>query len=291
MLERAATVSIIAQMLLLLSLPLSAATSQEPRGFTVTSTDSRHQLARSPLNAGLKNSYMICTEDLPYSPHYDFTDLAKPSYARALFQLFTEKTGITLEVKALPTKRLGLDAGCDARYPDNPLWYEGATLPKPAFFSLALTQIVGATLVLKNQRDITAEQLRAVSVPRGFTPHHLIPLQRQHSFVFIETSDASAALQMVLKGRVNAADVEWNVAQALLLPINAQTEIVIAKNLPIAEIGFHLSSATESSLIRIFDQFLRQNADEVLQLKQQFQLREQISDLTTVEHPTDATQN
>jgi hypothetical protein len=234
-------------------------------------------------------SYLICTEALQYYPHYDFTQPNQPSYAASLFKLFSEKTGIKLRVRALPIKRLDLAKECDIRYPDNPLWYQGRDAERPQHFSHALTQILGTTIVKSELAEIKPEELHAISVPRGFTPHHLMQLQQQYSFEFIETNDAFAALLMVLKGRVDAADVEWNVAQALLKKMDANADIAIAKHLPISLVGFHLSSSNSPEFIAQFDQFLLQEQASVTQLKQQFQLREQLSDLTTIQHPTDAT--
>ncbi len=235
--------------------------------------------------------YLICTEDLQYYPHYDFTKPTQASYAASLFQLFSSKTGIKLTVRAMPIKRLDLAQDCDVRYPDNPLWYQGRDSERPQHFSHALTQILGTTLVKAERAEIKPEELQAISVPRGFTPHHLMQLQQQYNFEFIETNDASAALMMVLKGRVDGADVEWNVAQALLNKMGAQAEIAVAQHLPISLVGFHLSSANSPEFIAQFDQFLQREHEAVTQLKQKFQLREQLSDLTTVQHPTDATKH
>ncbi len=232
--------------------------------------------------------YLICTEDLQYYPHYDFTKRNQVSYASSLFQLFSSKTGIRLKVRAMPVKRLDLAKGCDVRYPDNPLWYQGRDSERPQHFSHALTQILGTTLVKAERAEIKPEELQAISVPRGFTPHHLMQLQQQYNFDFIETNDASAALLMVIKGRVDGADVEWNVAQALLDKIDPKAEIAVAKYLPISLVGFHLSSSNSPEFIVQFDQFLQREHEAVTQLKQQFQLREQLSDLTTVQHATDA---
>ncbi len=236
-------------------------------------------------------SYLICTEALQYYPHYDFTQPNQPSYAASLFKLFSEKTGIKLQVRALPIKRLNLATDCDIRYPDNPLWYQGRDAERPQYFSHALTQILGTAIVKSELVDIKPEALHAISVPRGFTPHHLMQLQQQYSFEFIETNDAFAALLMVVKGRVDAADVEWNVAQALLQQMDANADVAIAKHLPISLVGFHLSSSNSPEFIAQFDQFMQREQVLVTQLKQQFKLREQLSDLTTVQHPADATKD
>ena len=247
--------------------------------------------AESPVPAQLKSEYTICVQDLAYYPHYDFTAASKPSYAASLFQLFSEKTGVRVQVKAMPIKRLKLANDCDLRYPDNPLWYVERDIQRPAYFSHPVTQILGTTVVLPERADLKPDELRAISVPRGFTPHHLMALQQQFQFEFVETNDAKAALVMVLKGRVDAADVEWNVAQALLKQLDPPAELAVAEQLPISLVGFHLSSKNSAEFIHTFDQFLQREQIAIAQLKQQFQLREQLSDLATVKHPTDATQH
>lgn len=245
--------------------------------------------ASSPLMPSSR-VYLICTEDLHYYPHYDFTKPDMPSYAASLFELFTAKTGIKLTVRALPIKRLDVTQDCDVRYPDNPLWYHNRDNERPQYFSRPLTQILGTTLVRAERADIKPEELQAISVPRGFSPHHLFQLQQKYNFDFIETNDAAAAILMVLKGRADAADVEWNVAQALLAKMNSNEELAVAKHLPISLVGFHLSSAKSPEFISQFDQFLQREHQAITQLKQQFKLREQLSDLTAVEHATYASE-
>ncbi len=247
--------------------------------------------AQTPAADALKADYKICVQDLAYYPHYDFSAAGKPSYATSLFQLFSQKTGIRLHIQAMPIKRLKLATDCDLRYPDNPLWYVEREIQRPAYFSHPVSQILGTTVVLPERADLKPEELTAISVPRGFTPHHLMALQQQFQFEFVETNDAKAALVMVLKGRVDAADVEWNVAQALLKQLDPPAELAVAQKLPISLVGFHLSSRNSAELINRFDQFLRNEQVAITQLKQQFQLREQLSELTTVQHPTDTTEH
>jgi ABC-type amino acid transport substrate-binding protein len=141
------------------------------------------------------------------------------------------------------------------------------------YFSLPLVGIVGASLVRKGDARLTLAQIRAIAVPRGFTPDHLLAVQAEHNFELVETSDANAALQMLLKNRVDAADVEWHVARHLLGKTGRAAQVEIAQQLPVTSVAFHLSSNRHGDLLRRFDRFLLENAEAIQRLQQKYQIQ------------------
>lgn len=140
------------------------------------------------------------------------------------------------------------------------------------FFSKALTGIIGSTVVRKGESAIELAEVRSIAVPRGFTPDHLLAVQHKYQFDLVETRDALSALQMLLKNRVDAADVEWHVAQHLLQKLAQPDAAEIGRLLPLASVGFHLSSREHGDLLRQFDQFLKQYHAEISALKNRYQL-------------------
>lgn len=215
----------------------------------------------------------VCVQNIDYYPHYDFSVQPGRGYAADLFALFTQKTGVKLVVLALPIKRLQDNPQCQLVYPDNPQWHSAKGVVEPLFFSQALTGIIGSTVVRKGESAIELAEVRSIAVPRGFTPDHLLAVQHKYQFDLVETGDALSALQMLLKNRVDAADVEWHVAQHLLEKLGASAEAEIGRKLPLSSVGFHVSSKEHGELLRQFDQFFLQYQAEIHQLRARYQLK------------------
>ena len=218
-------------------------------------------------------SLRICVQNIDYYPHYDFSRRPGRGYAADLFSLFSAKTGVVVKLIPLPVKRLPDNPDCQLVYPDNPLWHSAIGESRPLFFSQPLTGIVGATLVRRDDSQLELSAVRAIAIPRGFTPDHLLAVQKDYGFELVETADATSAIQMLLKQRVDAADVEWHVARHLLQKLGQPDAVVIGRRLPLASVGFHLSSREHGELLRRFDRFLLQYQTEIAELKARYQLQ------------------
>jgi len=219
------------------------------------------------------SSYRLCVQNIDYFPHYDFSSLPGRGYAAEVFALFSATKKIQFQLRPLPVKRLQNNSDCDLIYPDNAQWHSARGNPEVQFFSLPLVSIAGASLVRKGDAQLTLAQIRAIAVPRGFTPDHLLAVQADHHFELVETTDANTALMMLLKKRVDAVDVEWHVARHLLAKTGNSGEVEIGQQLPFASIAFHLSSNRHGELLRQFDRFLQENAPAIQGLQQKYQLQ------------------
>jgi hypothetical protein len=223
-----------------------------------------------PLHAA---SLRICVQNIDYYPHYDFSVQPGRGYAADLFSLFTARTGLHVTLLPLPVKRLHDNPDCQLIYPDNPQWHSAKGNAQQMFFSQPLTGTIGPTLVRRGDAQLELAAVRVVAVPRGFTPDHLLAVQKDYNFELVEATDARAAIQMLLKQRVDAADVEWHVARHLMQKLGQPQGAEIGWRLPLVSVGFHLSSREHGAFLRRFDQFLLQYQSEINQLKARYQLQ------------------
>lgn len=238
-------------------------------------------LTSLPLQAA---TIRVCVEDFDYYPHHDFHKLPGRGFAAELFALFSKNTGIKLQIIPMPAKRLHDNPLCQLIYPDNPLWHTARGSNRKVFFSLPLTEIIGSSIVRKGEEKLALSEIRSIAIVRGFTPDHLLSVQADNQFEFVETSNATAALMMLLKSRVDAADIEWHVAQYQLTKSGQKDAIEIGQLLPLSSVGFHLSSQDHGYVLQIFDRFLRENAEQVKNLKSKLNLKT-IAELQLELHP------
>jgi len=228
----------------------------------------------SPLRA---DSYVIGIEQIDYYPHYDFSNNKQRGYFFDLIQLFSEKSGHRFKFMPLPVKRLYQSAKSDIDfiYPDNPLWQQYNEPGIDKSFSAPVIFTLGSTLVKPELQHISLEQFRSLAVIHGFVPTKWLALKDRYKYRMVDVPDVASALGLVLKGRLDGANIEYNVAQHYLRTIAAQDQLVIAEQLPFTQLPFLLSTVKHPQLLAQFDQFLIEHAGQIAALKRKYQLQEQ----------------
>jgi len=231
-------------------------------------------LCNGPLRA---DSYVIGIEQIDYYPHYDFSQRQQRGYFVDLIQLFSDKTGHQFKFMPLPVKRLyqSSNSGIDFIYPDNPLWEQYKEPGIEKLFSAPVIFTLGSTLVKPELQHISLEQFRSLAVIHGFVPTKWLALKNRYNYRMVDVPDVPSALGLVLKGRLDGANIEFNVAQHYLRSIAAQDQLVIAEQLPFTQLPFLLSTVKHPKLLSEFNQFLLDNAEQVAALKRKYQLQEQ----------------
>lgn len=213
-------------------------------------------------------------QNIDYYPHFDFSNEAPKGYFYELMQLFAHHAGLQIEFVPLPVRRLYQEAadGVDLVYPDNPRWQRYLVAKLPKYYSAPVEMNLGTTMVLPQNRDLPLEKVRTVAVIHGYTPTKWLELQAQNRYRMVDVADVESALGLVLKGRVDAANVEYHVAQHYLARHNLKGQLVVGSQLPYTQLAFLLSSYRDETLIQQFNQFLQQQAVEVAALRRKYQL-------------------
>lgn len=225
-----------------------------------------------------QTEFVVGTEDLNFYPHYDFTSADSQGFANEVLQLFARSYGYQFSFQPLPVKRLyhELDNLVDFIYPDNPSWvkYQGSHASR--LFSEPLIYNLGTTLVLPANKQIRLEQFRTLAVIHGFTPTAWLKLRGQYRFKLYEVPNAVSAVNLVLKGELQGADVEYNVAQQILRQQQQPDALVVAQNLPMTRVAFHLSTVRHPQVLQQFNRFLLSHQAEISALKQKYQLTDSL---------------
>jgi hypothetical protein len=228
--------------------------------------------------ATVAKSYVIGIEQLDYYPHYDFSSDHPRGYFFDLIQLYSQWSGDQFVFKALPVKRLYKDAAelTDFVYPDNLVWQPQLDIDHKVtkYYSDPVIYTLGGTMVLPENQQMRLKEFRLLANIHGFSPTLWVGLKKNYKFKILDVPDAESALGMTLKGRVDAANVEYNVAQYHLAQMKDSGTLVIAEHLPFTNLAFHLSSQKHPEQILRFNQFLREQQQQIQQLKQRYALIE-----------------
>lgn len=224
--------------------------------------------------------YLIGIEAINFYPHYDFSADSEGGFANEVFALFAEISGHELEMVPLPPKRLyhELDRRMDFIYPDHPRWVQYQGTAPQRYFSQPVTGNLGTAMIRPQLADAGPEDIRSVAIIHGFTP--VAWLSRAADRIeLIQVPDAQSAIGLVLKGRVDAADVEYNVGSHILRQMGRESDLLPALNLPYTLGSYHLSAVKHPRLIRQFDEFLSDHRAEIQRLKDKYQIKERLEQL------------
>jgi polar amino acid transport system substrate-binding protein len=218
--------------------------------------------------------FIVGTEDINFFPHYDFTQPDSKGFANEVLQLFAAEYGYRFSFQPLPVKRLyhELDNLVDFIYPDNPNWATLQTADPSRVFSDPLIYNLGTTMVLPRHRQIPLAQFRTLAVIHGFTPTAWLHLRSEYRFKLYEVPNAVSALNLVIRGQLDGADVEYNVAQHILRSQQQEGALVVAQQLPMTRVGFHLSTSRHPRVLQQFNLFLASHQPQIIALKHKYQL-------------------
>lgn len=222
--------------------------------------------------------FVVGTEDLSFYPHYDFTTNSRKGFANELLEKFAHQHGYHFRFQPLPVKRLyhELDNIVDFIYPDNPAWHSFQGTLATRLYSEPLIYNLGTTLVKPGQQQIGLSHIRTLAIVRGFTPVQWLNLQQKHKFKIVEVATPQSAVSLVLRGQLDAADVEYNVAYHLLNQLQQPDGLVVASKLPFSQVGFHLSTTRHASVLKQFNRFLADNPLMLAEMKLRYGLLEQL---------------
>jgi hypothetical protein len=235
-------------------------------------------------------TYVIGIEQLDYYPHYDFKSVQPRGYIFDLIQMYSQWSGDEFVFKALPVKRLYKDSVelTDFVYPDNKAWQPHLEIDPNIIkhYSEPVIYTLGATMVVPKKQQMTLASFKVLANIHGFSPTRWIELKKQHKFQILDVPDAESALGMAIRGRVDAASVEYNVALYHLDQMKQPKALVMAEHLPFTNLAFHLSSQKHPDQIRRFNKFLIEKRDQIKQLKQRYGLVEYKEQLAkSPQHP------
>ena len=220
---------------------------------------------------------MVGAENIDYFPHYRFDEKEDKGYAWAVLQAFSKHSGHVFKYEAYPIKRLNKELMAkkvDFLYPDNPKWNTRDKKQPKKIFSLPLIRAMGSTMVSATRLGEGLENFSSLAVPRGFTPIKWKTLIAQERVQVVEVSDALAALKMVILGRVDGADVEYNVATNLLRELGQIQTLKFDPSLPFDPVSFHLSTIEHENIMLQFKKFVVEHAELLTGLKQRYNILE-----------------
>lgn len=238
------------------------------------------------LNSSLRNStdtkniieLVVGVEDVAYFPLYDFlTD--SPTFTKELLNEFGTQNNYKFVYYPMPVKRFGMwlfEKDIDLKFPDNERWNESEEVSKLAkdklTYSDTVLNLVAGTITTDPNFN-TTDDIKILGTLLGFFPTLWLDHITNNSVKLYETSSTLMLLQQLVRGQLDAVNLDPNVVNHYLGKLN-KPKVTINKNFKYETYSYHLSTRKYPRVIAQFNKFLQNNQSFVEGLKKKYQILE-----------------
>lgn len=217
-------------------------------------------------------SYVIGVEKLAFAPHYSIDAQGQyQGFARELFDLFAQKSGVELSYKVLPGDQLLpalLGGQVDFKYPDSETWAQAQKAGKRLSYSQAVVDYVDGMLVAPQRQGQPVEQIKRLAMVNGWTPRGYQERIDAGQIELTYSDDLRQMIRQALRKDTDGAYFNVVVATHYLDNIRARPgALVFDAGLPHNRGSFYLSSLKHPGLLQRFDRFLLDEQKAIAELK------------------------
>jgi hypothetical protein len=222
-------------------------------------------------------SYVIGVEKLAFAPHYSIDAQGQyQGFARELFDLFAQKSGVELSYKVLPGDQLLpalLGGQVDFKYPDSETWAQAQKAGKRLSYSQAVVDYVDGMLVAPQRQGQPVEQIKRLAMVNGWTPRGYQERIDAGQIELTYSDDLRQMIRQALRKDTDGAYFNVVVATHYLDNIRARPgALVFDAGLPHNRGSFYLSSLKHPGLLQRFDRFLLDEQKAIAELKSRYRV-------------------
>lgn len=224
------------------------------------------------------SSYIIGVETTRYFPLYDHDGSEYIGFAREFFDEFSRQSGVKLQFRILPVKRLYFEflknnSPLDFKFPDSPEWARELKQGQSIHYSTAMVEYIDGLMVLPENRDMKLENLLYLGTQQGFTAWSYLSYIESGKIRLSESNNYISLLKKVLFKHVDAAYSNIAVAQYQLREVlKKPNALVFHDKLPYTRSSYFLSSIKHPEMIAQFNQFIAVNQEKLNELKLKYEV-------------------
>ena len=208
----------------------------------------------------LAKDFIVGVEDVSYYPLFDF-GRGGESYAKELIDEFGRQYNYNFIYLPLPIKRFSrwlIEEQIDFKYPDNEMWNVSKSEQMPFIYSDSTIRLVAGTITPVGKK-IKEGELKVLGTLLGFYPTQWINEIRSKEVKLYESSSTLVLLQNVLRGQVDAIDIEPTVVLHHLKILGKPNALELNTNFSYVVYDYYLSTIKHKGVILQLNQFLKDN--------------------------------
>ena len=231
-------------------------------------------LITSKSYAIFNHTYIVGIEKNDLYPYFKQNEKGETvGYIRSVLDLFSKKENLKLNYEALPISRLFHEflsekSNIDFKFPDDLDWQKDLKKEsgKTVFYSDPINKYKAGFFLRKDK--ISSKEL-VIGTIRGFTVPNIAGYNK--NFTFQESNSLDILLKKLEANRIDGIYFDYNIINFNLNKKNIST-IVFRKSLPILAGDYRLSSVKHKDFIDKFNQFIRNNKEEINKLKKKYSI-------------------
>ncbi len=219
--------------------------------------------------------FTVVVQDYVELPPYSrYEDETYSGFNRDLLDMFAESRGYTFEYVAFPVKRLFyefVNGTGDLKYPDNSKWALHVKKDAEIHYSDPAVEYVNGVLVPPKSKGTGVDGVKKLGLVAGWTPIGFQDRIANGSVELLENNSYSGLLKQAILGRIDGAYSNVATSKYYLRNVLKQPEaLVFDDSLPHVRSARVLSSIKHPELIAEFNEFLKERADEIRELKLEY---------------------
>ena len=220
--------------------------------------------------------YIIGVEDVSYYPFYDFSahNVEQESFIKELLSNFFRAKGYQFKFVALPVKRFDkwyVEEAIDFKFPDNVRWRNAESKKLNVNYSQPVLQLSAGSYVLKKNKDMSREMVKRLGTIFGFYPTLWYDRIENETVELIEASSSISLVKHLLRGNVDAINIDINVIKYnLQLLGNDDDAVMLNENIHHENYAYHFSSIHYPKIIQEFDEFIVNHRQLLTELKTKY---------------------
>ena len=243
---------------------------------TAQVSEALYSSSKNNADANNELELVVGVEDVAYFPLFDFFT-GSPTFTTELLDEFASQNNYKFIYYPMPVKRFGMwlfEKDIDLKFPDNSRWNESEEINKLAkdklTYSDTVLDLVAGTITVDPSVDDT-QDIKVLGTLLGFFPTLWIEHISNNSVKLYETSSTLMLLQQLVRGQLDAVNLEPNVVNHYLRKLN-KPKVTINKNFKYEIYSYHLSTRQHPRVIAQFNEFLKNNKSFVEGLKKKYQI-------------------
>ncbi len=221
--------------------------------------------------------FIVGVEALDYYPlfSFDYQNTVTPSFARELLTNFFHAKGYAFRFLPLPIKRFNrwyIERNIDFKFPDNVRWRDDEKVKLNITYSEPIIFLTAGTYVLKNNKNISRDDVKKLGTMTGFYPTLWIDKVQNKEVELVESPATMSIIKHLIHQNVDATNIDRSVINHNLVLLNSSAEVVLNPNIINEPYAYHFSSIQYPEVIKEFNRYLVQNKKMVSDLKKKYKI-------------------
>ncbi len=191
-------------------------------------------------------------------------------FFKDFIKAFGEKYNYQIKIQEYPVKRLFaefVNQKLDIKYPDHPKWGEDERKGLNIAYSDPVVSYREGVLVLPENVGKGLDNLKRLSVIRGFSPWPYMDRVKDKSVMLVESSNDETAIRMTLLGRADGSYLSQAAADYTQNQLKLEKKLIFDRALPNITDVYYVSTIQHPDVLKQINRFMKVEKAMIEKLK------------------------